>query len=280
MEKTKRKKKVSFKRLSGWASLLRNVFSILGGCISFITLFILLKQNERTYRPDIILTPEHSFFSAHYSENPRACDDIRMDSVAAWGGLNLVAANLGLGAAKNLRLKWLYDPNQLDDTVQIGSLVLPTHVHFNHELNGTLFESCFMEEHNEASAEFCLPVNQEKISTQFPLPKNFVFPWINLLIRIGQAQNIPKEQRNGLISEFVRKFQGLKVAVSYSDINNQSYTREYSIFLVPGYLHLAKREMVISILTQEEGMGPHVPKKCNLTIMDEGNTFFIDNFDL
>ena len=64
-----------FKKADDWTGLLRNIAAIVASFISLITLFILLKQNEQTYRPDLVFKGKQNSFKVQFKENPKSCED-------------------------------------------------------------------------------------------------------------------------------------------------------------------------------------------------------------
>lgn len=275
----KKKPRKSFKKVSDWTGLLRNFATITASFISLITLFILIRQNERTYQPEVVFKPEQSVFRVFYRENPTSCSDIRIAGVADSSpvAIHLNASNIGLGAAKNLEAQWQFDPEQMDDTLSIGPLSIATQAEYNDQMKLLLFYNCYREERFEQYAEFCLPVNMEKEPVQFTLPETYLHAWSNILIR---TVHHPPELRISALKDAVRKFQQLQFSVRYQDINNRFYSKTYRVRMIPALIDLRKKEMLVAWRISGETGRRNLTEKYKITITREDGSNIIAPVDL
>lgn len=275
----KKKPRKSFKKVSDWTGLLRNFATITASFISLITLFILIRQNERTYQPEVVFKPEQSVFRVFYRENPTSCSDIRIAGVADSSpvAIHLNASNIGLGAAKNLEAQWQFDPEQMDDTLSIGPLSIATQAEYNDQMKLLLFYNCYREERFEQYAEFCLPVNMEKEPVQFTLPETYLHAWSNILIR---TVHHPSELRISALKDAVRKFQQLQFSVRYQDINNRFYSKTYRVRMIPALIDLRKKEMLVAWRISGETGRRNLTEKYKITITREDGSNIIAPVDL
>lgn len=275
----KKKPRKSFKKVSDWTGLLRNFATIIASFISLITLFILIRQNERTYQPDVVFKPEKSVFRVFYRENPTSCSDIQIagatDSIPH--SIRLTASNIGLGAAKDLDARWQFDPEQMDDTLSIGPLSIATQAEYNDQMKLLLFYNCYREERFEQYAEFCLPVNMEKEPVQFTLPETYLHAWSNILIR---TVHHPSELRISALKDAVRKFQQLQFSVRYQDINNRFYSKTYRVRMIPALIDLRKKEMLVAWRISGETGRRNLTEKYKITITREDGSNIIAPVDL
>lgn len=262
--------KERFKKISGWASLIRNTTAIVASLISFVTLIILIRQNERTYRPDLVFAPDQTLFSVAYAESPSNCGDIefRVEHDSVIHELSLTASNLGLGAAKDLHLLWQYDASRLVDTVRIGGVQIPTGAHYVADANAFLFNNCYRKEDNEAFVEYCLPVTSEKTPVHVALPYSYLEMWCNVLIRIGHSLNLSKSQYSNLLLQFAGTCQYLTLKTDYHDINNQPHTKSYAVRLMPRFIDLQKKEMVMTLALQELGRAKLPRRKYMISVLN------------
>jgi len=175
--------KTQFKKWSEWTNLLRNLFTIVASVVSVATLYLLIRQNENTYRPDLDFSPGNALVTISYKENPLLCEDISMKSADDSTNRDpyLIATNLGLGAAKKIQLEWAFDGNQFDDTLTLAGINIPTNVHYEDDDKALVFESCMFQEPLEDDADFSLPAHLGKEPTRFMLPQNYLRLWTNLL---------------------------------------------------------------------------------------------------
>lgn len=275
----KKKPRKSFKKVSDWTGLLRNFATIVASFISLITLFILIRQNERTYQPEVVFQPDQSVFRVFYRENPTSCSDIQIAGVADSSpvAIHLNASNIGLGAAKNLEAQWQFDPEQMDDTLTIGSLSIATQAEYNDQMKLLLFYNCYREERFEQYAEFCLPVNMEKEPVRFTLPETYLHAWSNILIR---TVHHPSELRISALKDAVRKFQRLQFSVRYQDINNRSYFKTYRVQLLPALIDLQKKEMLVVWSVAEKRPRGALSRKHKITIQSKEGANLIVSVDL
>lgn len=278
----KKKPRKSFKKVSDWTGLLRNFATITASFISLITLFILIRQNERTYQPEVVFKPEQSVFRVFYRENPTSCSDIRIAGVADSSpvAIHLNASNIGLGAAKNLEAQWQFDPEQMDDTLSIGPLSIATQAEYNDQMKLLLFYNCYREERFEQYAEFCLPVNMEKEPVQFTLPETYLQAWSNILARIAHHPTASFEVRRGALLEAVRMFQDLQFSTTYKDINNRSYSKTYRVQMLPALIDLQKKEILAVWNVAEKTRRDASSRKHKITIRSEEGSSFIASVDL
>jgi len=276
-----KKKKKSFKKVSDWAGLLRNFATIVASFISLITLFILIRQNERTYQPNLVLTPDQNIFCVRYRENPTSCDDIRLGSVADSTPLTvkLTAMNIGLGAAKDLHVTWQFDPKKMAGTLSIGGMTIFTKAQYNNDLKALLFENCFLQGPLEQHAEFCLPVNTEKTPVQISLPETYLQGWNNILIRICHNPSIPFEQRKKALLAYLPKFQDLQAKLTYTDINERSYSKIYRVQMVPAFIDMVKQEIIITWSVTEKTRD-FTPRNHVITLKAEDGSNFITTLSL
>lgn len=275
----KKKPRKPFKNVADWTGLLRNFATIVASFISLITLFILIKQNERTYQPEVVFKPEQSVFRVFYRENPTSCSDIQIAGVADSSpvAIHLNASNIGLGAAKNLEAQWQFDPEQMDDTLSIGPLSIATQAEYNDQMKLLLFYNCYREERFEQYAEFCLPVNMEKEPVRFTLPETYLHAWSNILIR---TVHHPSELRISALKDAVRKFQQLQFSVRYQDINNRSYSKTYRVRMIPALIDLRKKEMLVAWRISGETGRRNLTEKYKITITREDGSNMIAPVDL
>lgn len=271
----KKKRKTTFKKTADWASLIRNFATIVASFISAITLFILIRQNERTYQPDLVLSPDPKIFHVVFKDTISSCGDLRIvveeDSTSE--DLNLRLTNLGLGAAKNLLIEWKYDPDRLGDTVAIDSFRIPTHATYNEEVQVLLFKNCFMKETKAETVEYCLPFNAEKDPTLISLPINYVRMWSNLAIRIGLNREIRRKQRIDLLEQLSASFQDLECRVRYSDINGRVYQKSYSVRLLPHFIDLRNSVMVLGVGLVEQGSAKRIRQEHRFTVYEPDASF-------
>ncbi len=271
----KKKRKSSFRKTADWASLLRNFATIVASFISAITLFILLRQNERTYQPDLVMSPAPKVFHVAYRDTISGCEDLRIivGQDSSGENLNLRAINLGLGAAKNLDILWHYDPSRLDDTVSIGTFRIPTFVTYNEEVNALMFRSCFMKESMGGQLEYCLPFNSEKEATAVSLPLNYVRMWSNLAIRIGLNHKIPRPERIKLLEQLAASFQDLTCSIRYFDINGREYRKSYKVRILPHFIDLRSRTLALGVGLAEQTNGSGARRSHRFTVYEPDASF-------
>lgn len=271
----KKKRKNAFKKTADWASLIRNFATIVASCISAITLFILIRQNERTYQPDLVMSPDPKVFHIAYRDTVVQCEDLRIIVGQDSSGekLSLRAINLGLGAAKNLDITWAYDPERLDDTVAIGSFRVPTNLTYNKAVNALMFRNCFMKESMGGQLEYCLPFNSEKEATAILLPLNYVRMWSNLAVRIGLSTEIPRKHRIDLMEQLASSFQDLTCSIRYFDINGREYRKSYKVRILPHFIDLRSRSLALGVGLAEQTGGKHTHHEHRFTMYEPDASF-------
>lgn len=278
-KKTRRK---PFKNLAAWTGLLRNFATIIASFISLATLVILLKQNERTYRPDLVFQPEQAAFRIRYQEQPVSCSDIDLSGIADSLPLTvqIVASNIGLGAAKDLKISWQFSPEQLVGTQRFGALTIPTQATYNADLQTVLFQNCFREEPHDQYAEFCLPVNMEKSPVQFALPGNYIHALCNILIRICHYPDASFSTRKDALLDAIRKLQMLEFSASYLDINNRRHSKNYRLQMFPVLINIQDKEMLFGWSLSPASNSKTRPRKLHLTISTNNTSHFIVPLEL
>lgn len=272
----KKKRKSAFQKTADWASLIRNFATIITSFISLITLFILIRQNERIYQPDLAWSPEPKLFQAVYRDTLVGCDDLRVISStdSTSGRLALRCMNLGLGAAKDLHIVWSFDPDKLDDTVQINNQTFATGVKYDSSANGLYFVNCMTQESLEDGAEYCLPFNTEKEPTRIALPLNYIRLWTNLAIRIGTNSALSRDQRMKIIKTLVLNVQELTCSIQYQDINGKQYRQSYQVQLIPHFLNIRNKTLTLSIHLRDRKTRQAVPRRYRFSIYDADASFF------
>ncbi|MEQ1744031.1 MAG: hypothetical protein ABMA02_01275 [Saprospiraceae bacterium] len=258
-ETGKKKKRSAFRKTADWASLIRNFATIVASFISVITLFILIRQNERTYQPDLVLSPAQGVFQVLYQDTIRQCEDVTllMGLDSTHKTLALRITNLGLGAAKDIRISWDYDPHRLDDTVQLGNERIVTKAKYHDALNAIVFMNCMLKESLSENLDFCLPNNSEKEPTLTSFPLNFVRLWTNLFLRAKENPNLSnKQQLTGLTELLVTRYQDLTCTLTYQDINDRSYKKAYRVFVVPHFIDLKNNTLTLGIRLRDLSSPP------------------------
>lgn len=250
VETGKKKKRSAFRKTADWASLIRNFATIVTSFISLITLLILIRQNERTYQPDLVLSPQQGVFQVHYGDTIRQCEDVsmRVGSDSTRETLALHITNLGLGAAKDLLLTWDYDPHQLDDTVQLGNTRIITQAHYLDAINAVSFIDCVMKESLSEKMDFCLPNSSEKEPTLASIPLNFIRLWTNLFLRATENSNfVNNQQIMGTTALLITQYQRLTCTLTYQDINGRSYKKAYRVLVLPHFIDLKNNTLTFGI---------------------------------
>lgn len=275
----KEKPSKKLKQVSDWTSLLRNFATIIASFISVVTLFILIKQNERTYRPDLVFKPEQGVFRVRYRETPRNCGDIQIggasDTLPA--DVALVASNIGMGAAKNIHFQWQFDAVGMADTVMVGSVAIHTEAKYVSDLEALAFANCYHDEPMGKDVEFCLPVGQEKTPLSVGLPQTYLTAWSNILARTAHLPGADLDRRRDLLLEAIGKFQSLRLTATYHDINERLYSKKYRVWMAPAYVNLAAKEMIVSWGVVEDAGNAAPPGKHKMTLTDEHGSTTIAN---
>lgn len=245
--------KTQFKKWSEWTNLLRNLFTIVASVVSVATLYLLIRQNENTYRPDVDFSPGNTLVNISYKENPLLCEDISMKSAndSTNRDLYLIATNLGLGAAKKIQLEWAFDANQFDDTLTLAGTNIPTNVHYEKGDGALLFKNCMFQEPLEGDADFSLPAHLGKEPTRFMLPQNYLRLWANLLINIFHSPQIAPSKSSELLLECVKQKQVLRLKATYFDINQKKYTRFYILQVIPRYINAEQKQIILALRMKE-----------------------------
>lgn len=278
----KPKVKSTFKKVAEWSGLLRNFGSIITSLISLFTLFILIRQNERTYRPDLAFSPSPEVFSVRYQDDLTACKSIRFESGAdsLLDQLTLRISNLGMGAAKDLLIAWSYDPDRFDDTTTVGHQKIVTGLGYNRDLNALLYRDCFLKESREDRVEFCLPINSEKEPVQVAMPRNYVYLWFNLFLNSCGNLDFAKGQRIEMLKTMVTDFQDLKIKISYLDIDNKFYQKQYVVQFVPRFIDLSNKQVVVSVNLKDTDARNQPLRHFDISMHEPDHTFFETVIDL
>ncbi|MBK9338497.1 MAG: hypothetical protein IPM98_18975 [Lewinellaceae bacterium] len=278
----KKKRKSAFKKTADWAGLLRNFATIIASFISVITLFILIRQNERIYQPDLAWSPEPKLFQVVYRDTRSECDDLRIISStdSTSGRLALRCMNLGLGAAKDLRIAWSFDPDKLDDTVRINNHTFATGVTYESKVSGLLFENCVTTESLDDGADYCLPFHTEKEPTRIALPLNYIRLWTNLAIQIGTNSTLPGKQRMKIIETLAHDYQDLSCTIRYQDINGQQYRQAHQVQLIPHFLDIRAKTLILGVSLRDKETGQAVPRRYRFSMYEADASFFETDIEL
>lgn len=253
-----KKEKSKLKNIAFWAGLFRNFFTIIASLVSVLTLFILIRQNENTYRPDLEMAIETPVFEVLYSDTILSCNDIRMkhagDSTLAALSVRLV--NLGMGAAKDIDLRWLTNPEKMRGTVHLGADSVETGIRYEPSLDMVVFGACINQPYQTEHLSYVLPVNQAVHSDEIHLPAYILTSWNNLLIR-----SLLPDDEAGRCTErlrvFCRDFGHFGLEVAYSDINRKRHHRTFQLHLLPRYIDVEGRKIVCAFgLSNNEMQAP------------------------
>lgn len=241
------------KKVSTWTGLFRNFFTIVSSIVSVVTLAILIRQNENTYRPDLEISAGESFFEVRHNGRPLTCEDLKLydSNDSTLESLHFSLLNLGMGSAKDVTAGWQTGPENMPDTLTLGVTSLVTGMHYDRPLNAFIFGDCIYQPENRESRSFVLPVNQEKHASELTLPGSYFLFWSSSLIRVSGASPAP-DSCAGLIRSFCGKYGRLALDLRYRDINKQQYQKSFSLLLVPRYIDLGANKIVFSTLIKED----------------------------
>ena len=233
---TKKEKSAGrLKRLEFWTGLFRNFFTIIASAGSVITLLILFQQNENTYRPDVMPDAGEGTFVIKYKGDLNACSDIQLangsDSIIQNLGLDLV--NIGLGTAKSPQFDWVYNLDDLIDTVYFANNPVFSDSKYFPEIKSLLIgKNCFSRQVAPQTINYVLPLGQSQHPVVLNIPNHYVMAWTNLLIR-SVEQSAEAAQTANNLKGFVQLFHRLRLKVTYSDINDKTYERRFDIWMMP-----------------------------------------------
>ena len=266
--KSKSNGKSKIKKLSFWAGLFRNFFTIIASIVSVVTLFILIRQNENTYRPDLEVSIEPPFFEIRHNGNPGSCWDIQLydNADSVMGELSMGIVNLGMGAAKDIVIDWRFQQEEMIGTVQLGALSLPTGVTFDKKNGMLVFGSCIYQQNGNNQLDYVLPVNQAKQPVIVDFPGHFYPLWSNLLIRTIQM-TADQERCVELIQLFCKRYGIVEVDVLYRDINQKQYKKRFYLHIFPRYFDLGANKIVCSMRSEKVISARENSNEGNITVL-------------
>lgn len=244
-QKVKTKDKSRIKQVSFWAGLFRNFFTIIASIVSVVTLFILIRQNENTYRPDLELSVATPTFEISYKDAPLSCNDIQLLQSADSNlqALSIRLVNLGMGAAKNVDLQWQAAPEKMIDTVFLGPYAIPTGIHYDPAIDMFVFGTCLNQPYQREHLPYVLPVNQSDRPDAVQLPGHILLSWCNLLVR-SVLPDDGNERTTERLQAFCREFGHLGVTLEYSDINRQKHRSQFRLRLLPRYIDMDGKRII------------------------------------
>jgi hypothetical protein len=269
-----KKEKSNLKQISFWAGLFRNFFTIIASLVSVVTLFILIRQNENTYRPDIEVAVETPVFEILYADTPSTCRDIRLqisgDSILSALALQLV--NLGMGAAKDITLHWQAAPEKMRDTVRLGADAVVTGIRYEPSLGMVVFGNCMNQPYQTEHLPFVLPVNQSDRPSTVRLPDHIAQAWCNLLVRsLLPGDDIGRCSER--IRVFCREFRYIGLEASYSDINSKRHVRRFRLSLLPRYIDMDGRKIICGLSLSDEKRNAPENEPTTVSVLFPGHIF-------
>lgn len=273
-QKVKTKDKSRIKQVSFWAGMFRNFFTIIASIVSVVTLFILIRQNENTYRPDLELSVATPTFEISYNDNPLSCNDIqlRQSADSSLQALSIHLVNLGMGAAKNVELHWQAAPEKMSDTVSLGSHAIPTGIHYDPAIDMFVFGNCLNQPFQREHLSYVLPVNQSDQPDAVRLPGHILLSWCNLLVRSVLPQD-GNERTTERLQAFCREFGHLGVTLEYSDINRQKHRSQFRLRLLPRYIDMDGKRIICAFERVDADAPPAKSKMPGISVLFPGHTF-------
>lgn len=269
-----KKEKSKLKNIAFWAGLFRNFFTIIASLVSVITLFILIRQNENTYRPDLEVAVETPVFEVLHTDTPATCRDIELrfsgDSILPALSVRLV--NLGMGAAKDIELRWLAAPEKMRDTVRLGADAIATGIRFEPSLGMTVFGNCMNQPHQTENLPFVLPVNQADRPESVRLPDHVALAWCNLLIRSLLPRNDIGRCTERL-QAFCREFGHIGLEVTYSDINRKRHRGQFRLRLLPRYIDMDGRKIICTFRVSDDKAPAAENEAISVSVLFPGHVF-------
>lgn len=130
------------------------------------------------------------------------------------------------------------------------------------------------QESLEDGAEYCLPFNTEKEPTRIALPLNYIRLWTNLAIRIGTNSALSGKQRMKIIETLAHDYQGLSCTIRYQDINGKQYRQSYQVQLIPHFLDIRKKNLILGIHLRDRKTRQAVPRRYRFSLYDADASFF------
>lgn len=275
---TKKEKSASrLKRLEFWTGLFRNFFTIIASAVSVITLFILFRQNENTYRPDVMPDAREGAFVIKYKGDLNACSDIQLansrDSVIHDLGLNLV--NIGLGTAKSPQFEWIYNLEDLTDTVYFDKNAILTSATYFPEIKSLqIGNNCFSRQVAPQTINYVLPLGQSQHPATLDIPSHYVMAWTNLLIR-SVEQSAETAQTANNLKGFVQLFHRLRLKATYRDINDKTYERRFDIWMMPVAVDRSQKKIFcrLSVTPVTKELPPLPASEIGLLMADTAKAF-------
>lgn len=268
--------KPKLKTIASWVSLVRDAFSIIATLISFATLYLLIRQNERTYQPDVVVSMEQSVFKIEFKDTLRECTDFKIQAGkdGAQSNASYFPTNIGLGAAKDLRLNWEVDHTKLCDTVQFEGCRIPTALHYQDDIAALIFKGCIMQYPLERELDYLLPINSGDELPEISMPSNYLIAWCNLLTKIARLEGRTNDEKVKLIQKFVTTYQECRLKMQFVDINRKQYAKEFHLKLVPHQIDLRNNTGLIGIRMKEVRPGTQAPTEKSTLVIDFDQTAF------
>lgn len=268
--------KPKLKTIASWVSLARDAFSIIATLISFATLYLLIRQNERTYQPDVVVSMEQSVFKIEFKDTLRECTDFKIKAGKDNGQANasFSPTNIGLGAARDVQLIWEVDHAKLCDTVQFEGCSIPTTLRYQDDISALIFTACIFQNPLNRELDYLLPISAGGELPEMGTPSNYLIAWCNLLTKIARLEGRTNDEKVKLIQKYVTTYQDCRLKMEYVDINRKKYTKEFQLKLVPHQIDLRNNTGLIGIRMKEVRPGAQAPTEKSSLVIDFDQTAF------
>lgn len=256
----------------GIFTMLASIATTLCAYIAFKTLYEVKRQRESTYLPDIIIGEENLYVyfrnkdgvlePAEYSyENKNKYYHQLGRCESNFYLIKLKFYNIGLATAKEMKIEYFFDKESIQRSIDKSFNVSRN---FKVEMNKNDFE--FFEGETKVGYGY-YSINEKFNYVGYLMPitvseKSFVCDAPNLASALLLCMIDPSEhyelQEKGIIMcpvEPLYVLDGLKVRISYKDINNKSHVKLYNVSLTSGWMTGYKIEFKISAKVLENSDG-------------------------
>lgn len=142
-------------------------------CLSAIAAFVVVRQNYKqrisSYKPELVFVKTPAKFPSFDETGglPNLADDTQKRDVS------IPIVNVGLGAARNLRISWRFPVDQVVSSVNRLAQESLTPVYFEYK-NGFLCKKSqnewFIPWHDGLDIDFVLPASIQQVPTELRLP--------------------------------------------------------------------------------------------------------------
>lgn len=167
------------------------LFASVGACLSafatFLTVRQIAKQREASYKPELAIAKvgfemmADEGFEGTLLSTRRILNEMKESAEVIRAGVSLPLRNIGLGAAKAIRLRWDCDlANMVESANKLAQRTL-TQVYFSiddfavrtkSEVSGEIYS--MWKNQSEAGIDYVLPASIDKNPIYFPLPHAYL----------------------------------------------------------------------------------------------------------